>query len=102
MLKKRFVGTAIALALAATLTPVLSEAAPRTRKPQARQTVTLDLFAKLALLWNLTLGTPEGSAWEKNGPGIDPQGKPLCIIDCNPIDPIGNGGVSEDPADAGV
>jgi hypothetical protein len=100
MLKKRFAGTAIALTLVAALMPALSEAAPRTRKPQARQAVTLDLFATLTRLWNLTLGTPEGNAWEKNGPGIDPQGKPLCT-DCV-IDPIGNGGVSEDPADAGV
>jgi hypothetical protein len=100
MLKKRFAATAIALALTATLTPALCDAAPRAQK--ARPAVSLDLFAKLTRFWNLTLGTLGDNAWEKNGPGIDPQGKPLCILDCDPINPIGNGGGSEDPADAGL
>lgn len=101
MLKNRFVGMAIILALLVALAPTPSQAAPRGWTAVSVPSVS-SLFEKIGRWWNQTLNGPDRPARQqmaapKIGCGIDPNGSPTCGPDPDPLtapepgDPKGSG-----------
>lgn len=80
MLKHRIAGAAAIAALLLILVPVPSQAAPWTGIQLSGPSP--GLLAKIGHWWTLLLSGPEPppsheqTAWQKNGVGMDPNGKP--------------------------
>lgn len=82
MLKHRVIGAAIIGVLLLMLVPVPSQAAPWTGEQLSGPASVF--FTKIERWWSLLLNglespsSPERPAWQKNGCGMDPNGKPQC------------------------